>query len=378
MSALSTAEFERLSLIAAGVDPSQIPSILDTATWRRLLIAGLLKNAANQAISGQVDNYSQLPVTVGAPAIGATYLVKYSTGIFYINYKSAGIYVKVADTGSLTDWVYAPLSAVGTLPDVTLTNPQVGDTITWNGTNWINRPSYIRTIITTTGTSTYNIPPGTKRLKFRLIGGGEGGSAGLGINNNTSLGGRGGNGGALTEIEIDKDFPQTTLSVTVGVGGLGASFGEAPTPGTDTIVTIGGILGSIRAGGGAFVGGVDQSFGMFPGGIGNQVVNAGAGAGGFGGFASRSGGTSSGFSGSFPYAFNTAFQTDVAVAALLPGRGGGGGSGSTSSSGLGGTRGGLYGAGGGGGGGAAPPAGPSTPGSGARGAQGLAVIWAYF
>lgn len=141
MSALSTAEFERLSLIAAGVDPSQIPSILDTATWRRLLIAGLLKNAANQAISGQVDNYSQLPVTVGAPAIGATYLVKYSTGIFYINYKSAGIYVKVADTGSLTDWVYAPLSAVGTLPDVTLTNPQVGDTITWNGTNWINSDS---------------------------------------------------------------------------------------------------------------------------------------------------------------------------------------------------------------------------------------------
>ena len=144
MSAISTAEFERLSLIAAGVDPSQIPPILDTATWRRLLIAGLLKNAANQAISGQVDNYSQLPITVGAPAIGATYLVKYSSGIYYINYKSAGIYVKVADTGSLTDWVYAPLSSVGTLPDANITSPQIGQTLVYDGTKWVNSsiPNY--------------------------------------------------------------------------------------------------------------------------------------------------------------------------------------------------------------------------------------------
>lgn len=36
---MSTAEFQKLTLIAAGVDPSQIPPVLDTATWRRLLIA---------------------------------------------------------------------------------------------------------------------------------------------------------------------------------------------------------------------------------------------------------------------------------------------------------------------------------------------------
>lgn len=38
---MSTAEFQRLTLIAAGVDPSQIPPILDTATWRRLLISAI-------------------------------------------------------------------------------------------------------------------------------------------------------------------------------------------------------------------------------------------------------------------------------------------------------------------------------------------------
>jgi hypothetical protein len=133
-----TAEYRRLSLLAAGVSPSYIPPILDTATWRRLLIAALINNTSTRAISGQVDYYADLPTEIGIPTIGATFLVKYSSGIYLINYKSAGVYIKVADTGSLTDWVYAPLSALSTLPDVTLTNPQVGDTLTWNGSQWVN------------------------------------------------------------------------------------------------------------------------------------------------------------------------------------------------------------------------------------------------
>lgn len=135
---LDTAEYRKLALIAAGVPLDSIPPIIDTATWRKMMIAALLKNTANQAIAGRVDYYSQLPVTVGSPGIGTTYLVLNSSGIYYINYKSAGVYVKLTDTGSLSDWVYAPLSALGTLPDVTLTNQQVGETIIWNGTNWIN------------------------------------------------------------------------------------------------------------------------------------------------------------------------------------------------------------------------------------------------
>lgn len=137
---IDTAEYRKLALIAAGVSLQDIPPIIDTATWRKMMIAALLKNTANQAIAGRVDYYGQLPVTTGNPPIGTTYLVLNSSGIYYINYKSAGVYVKLTDTGSLSDWVYAPLSAIGTLPDVTLTNQQVGDTLTWNGSNWENSP----------------------------------------------------------------------------------------------------------------------------------------------------------------------------------------------------------------------------------------------
>ena len=135
---LDTAEYRKLALIAAGVPLESIPPIIDTATWRHMLIAALLKNAASQVLAGSVDYYSQLPTTLGSPAVGATYLVRNSSGIYYINYRSAGVYIKVLDTGSLTDWVYTPLTALGTLPDVTLTNPQVGDTLSWNGSRWIN------------------------------------------------------------------------------------------------------------------------------------------------------------------------------------------------------------------------------------------------
>lgn len=40
-SILDTAEFQKLALIAAGVDPADVPSILDTATWRHLMLAAL-------------------------------------------------------------------------------------------------------------------------------------------------------------------------------------------------------------------------------------------------------------------------------------------------------------------------------------------------
>lgn len=138
-SILDTAEYRKLALIAAGVPLQNIPPIIDTATWRRLLIAALIANTSNQAIAGSVDYYSQLPVTVGSPGIGTTYLVLNSSGIFYINYKSAGVYVKLTDTGSLSDWVYAPLSAIGTLPDVTLTDLQSGDALVWDGSKWVNQ-----------------------------------------------------------------------------------------------------------------------------------------------------------------------------------------------------------------------------------------------
>lgn len=139
-----TAEYQRLALLAAGVDPSQIPPILDTATWRRMLLAALSSNYAARVFAGSVETYSQLPTTLGSPPIGSTFLVKKSSGVYFINYKDAGVYIKVVDTGSLSDWVYTPLSALQTLPDVTLTNPAIGQTLIWNGTKWINSslPNY--------------------------------------------------------------------------------------------------------------------------------------------------------------------------------------------------------------------------------------------
>lgn len=41
MSAIDTPEFRRLALLAAGVDPSKIPSILDTAEWRRMILVAI-------------------------------------------------------------------------------------------------------------------------------------------------------------------------------------------------------------------------------------------------------------------------------------------------------------------------------------------------
>jgi hypothetical protein len=52
----------------------------------------------------QVNTYADLPITIGTPAIGAIYIVLTSTGFWLINRKEAGLYRKIADTGSLTDW----------------------------------------------------------------------------------------------------------------------------------------------------------------------------------------------------------------------------------------------------------------------------------
>jgi hypothetical protein len=52
MSAIDTAEFRKLTLLAAGIDPSEIPPILDTAEWRRLLIVAIENATAGGGTSG--------------------------------------------------------------------------------------------------------------------------------------------------------------------------------------------------------------------------------------------------------------------------------------------------------------------------------------
>jgi hypothetical protein len=64
-------------------------------------------------IDGEVQNFSALP-TVNPPAIDSAYLVREPEGTWLINRKPAGIYIRVATTGTrATDWTYA-----GILPDV--------------------------------------------------------------------------------------------------------------------------------------------------------------------------------------------------------------------------------------------------------------------
>ncbi len=113
MSILDTAEYRRLALLAAGVDPSQIPAILDTATWRRLMIAALVAISEGGGgggagyVNGSVQFYADLPVTVGTPPVNTAYLVREDSGVWFINRKPAGIYVRLFNNGTLADWDYA-------------------------------------------------------------------------------------------------------------------------------------------------------------------------------------------------------------------------------------------------------------------------------
>jgi hypothetical protein len=64
-------------------------------------------------IDGEVQNFSALP-TANPPAVDSAYLVREAEGTWLISRKPAGIYIRVATTGTrATDWTYA-----GILPDV--------------------------------------------------------------------------------------------------------------------------------------------------------------------------------------------------------------------------------------------------------------------
>ena len=70
MSAIDTAEFRKLTLLAAGIDPSEIPPVLDTAEWRRLLIVAIEQAAAGGGSSG----VSSISVNGGASQTGSVAL----------------------------------------------------------------------------------------------------------------------------------------------------------------------------------------------------------------------------------------------------------------------------------------------------------------
>ena len=67
----------------------------------------------SQYIDGEVQYYSDLPIGIGVPPLDSAYIVREGSGAWLINRHPAGIYVRLGNTGVLTDWTYA-----GTFPDV--------------------------------------------------------------------------------------------------------------------------------------------------------------------------------------------------------------------------------------------------------------------
>ena len=58
-------------------------------------------------ISGEVQTYNDLPVTLNDPPLRSVYIVLESTGIPLINRHPSGLYTRIANTGNLSDWLYA-------------------------------------------------------------------------------------------------------------------------------------------------------------------------------------------------------------------------------------------------------------------------------
>lgn len=58
-------------------------------------------------INGEVQTYADLPIDIGAPPLRSTYIVLESTGIPLINRHPAGLYIRIANNGDLSDWLYA-------------------------------------------------------------------------------------------------------------------------------------------------------------------------------------------------------------------------------------------------------------------------------
>jgi hypothetical protein len=60
-------------------------------------------------IDGDVEYHSNLPVTVGTPAVNSAFLVRKGEGLYFISRKPAGIWVRELNNGNLDDWKFAGL-----------------------------------------------------------------------------------------------------------------------------------------------------------------------------------------------------------------------------------------------------------------------------
>jgi hypothetical protein len=66
-----------------------------------------LVGSSDSYIDGEVQYHSNLPVTVGTPAVNSAFLVRKGEGLYFISRKPAGIWVRELNNGNLDDWKYA-------------------------------------------------------------------------------------------------------------------------------------------------------------------------------------------------------------------------------------------------------------------------------
>lgn len=249
-----------------------------------------------------------------------------------------------------------------------------------------------------TSSGTWNKPTGAKVVEIFAIGGGGGGGKGTaGAEGTQRNGGGGGGAGGAVIGQFDATALTSSVSVTVGAGGAGATtdgaFYAGGTGGTSSFGTYvsaggggggacgGGFLGagggaagasSLQAGGGGsgtFTGigfqipGTNGHIGSGAGGCARSSANAYSGALAGGNSSAGAGGVGGGVS------VGTAGSAGTAGSGTNGGAGGGGG-GPTAVGGAGGTNG-----GGGGGGGCAIS--PATSGNGGAGGAGIVIVITY-
>jgi hypothetical protein len=61
----------------------------------------------SSVLEGEVATFADLPQTAGTPPVGSSYLVRESTGVWLVNRRQAGIYIRTNSTGvRADDWTY--------------------------------------------------------------------------------------------------------------------------------------------------------------------------------------------------------------------------------------------------------------------------------
>jgi hypothetical protein len=202
-------------------------------------------------IDGDVEYHSNLPVTVGSPAVNSAFLVRKGEGLYFISRKPAGIWVRELNNGNLDDWKYAgtfsdlyrdanfrilnnadvskelafDLSGITTGTVRTLTVPDASGKIALQSEAYDFY--YATAPAGATGGSgsvwVWNIPSWSTMQVITIIGAGGGGGGGRIGASGTVCGGGGGGGSGAYGTFITRITGGDQIEVLVGAGGAGAA-----------------------------------------------------------------------------------------------------------------------------------------------------------